>query len=68
MSILERFSKWLQLKVYQFEVTFSVYMFTPAEKLFFCMSNPPLHTSLSYLPLLPFPIHPPDSPQFSQAS
>ncbi|KAJ9138753.1 hypothetical protein NKR19_g7730 [Coniochaeta hoffmannii] len=35
MSILERFSKWLQLKVYQFEVTFSVYMFTPAEKLFF---------------------------------
>lgn len=36
MSILERFSKWLQLKVYQFEVTFSVYMFTPMEKLFFC--------------------------------
>ena len=50
MSILERFSKWLQLKVYQFEVTFSVYMFTPAEKLFFCTSFllPPIH-----------PIHPP---------
>lgn len=37
MSLLERFSKWLQLKVYQVEVTFSVYMFTPLEKLFFCM-------------------------------
>ncbi|OIW29541.1 hypothetical protein CONLIGDRAFT_669393 [Coniochaeta ligniaria NRRL 30616] len=35
MSLLERFSKWLQLKVYQVEVTFSVYMFTPLEKLFF---------------------------------
>lgn len=41
MSLLERFSKWLQLKVYQVEVTFSVYMFTPLEKLFFCKPRPP---------------------------
>lgn len=42
MSLLERFSKWLQLKVYQVEVTFSVYMFTPLEKLFFCKPRSPV--------------------------
>ncbi|KAK1760478.1 hypothetical protein QBC47DRAFT_367211 [Echria macrotheca] len=31
-SYLEKFSKWIQLKIYQFEVTFSVYIFTPIEK------------------------------------
>ncbi|KAK3308065.1 uncharacterized protein B0T15DRAFT_523419 [Chaetomium strumarium] len=31
-SQLESFSKWLQLKIYQFEVHFSVYIFTPFEK------------------------------------
>jgi len=35
-SYLERFSKWLQLKIYQIEVTLSVYIFTPAEKAIFC--------------------------------
>lgn len=34
-------TKWLQLKVYQVEVTFSVYMFTPLEKFTFCMFPPP---------------------------
>ncbi|KAK4168054.1 hypothetical protein QBC43DRAFT_310747 [Cladorrhinum sp. PSN259] len=31
-SSLEKFSKWIQLKIYQLEVTLAVYMFTPAEK------------------------------------
>jgi hypothetical protein len=39
-SPLESFSKWLQLKLYQFEVTMSVYMYTPVEKFIFCMSSP----------------------------
>lgn len=47
MSVFERFSKWLQLKVYQFEVTFSVYIFTPMEKLFFCTSSPSSSPSFS---------------------
>ncbi|CAK7272902.1 hypothetical protein SEPCBS119000_005368 [Sporothrix epigloea] len=33
MSPLERFSKWINLKIYQFEVTYSVYMLTPMENL-----------------------------------
>lgn len=36
MTPLERFSKWIQLKIYQTEVTYSVYIFTPAEKFVFC--------------------------------
>lgn len=36
MDVLDRFGKWVQLKVYQVEVTYSVYMFTPAEKFIFC--------------------------------
>ncbi|KAL2118362.1 hypothetical protein VTJ04DRAFT_8022 [Mycothermus thermophilus] len=32
---LESFSKWVQLKIYQLEVTYSVYMFTPMEKFIF---------------------------------
>ncbi|KAK0720861.1 hypothetical protein B0H67DRAFT_462131, partial [Lasiosphaeris hirsuta] len=32
---LESFSKWIQLKIYQLEVTFSVYIFTPIEKFIF---------------------------------
>ncbi|KAJ9143860.1 hypothetical protein NKR23_g6350 [Pleurostoma richardsiae] len=35
MSPIESFSKWLQLKIYQVEVTFSVYIFTPLEKFIF---------------------------------
>ncbi|KAK3378029.1 hypothetical protein B0H63DRAFT_233612 [Podospora didyma] len=34
-SYLESFSKWLQLKIYQLEVTLSVYIFTPIEKFIF---------------------------------
>lgn len=36
MSALQSFSKWLHLKQYQIEVTFSVYIFTPLEKFIFC--------------------------------
>lgn len=35
MSPLESFTKWLKLKIYQLEVTFSVYIFTPVEKFVF---------------------------------
>ncbi|EEU44335.1 hypothetical protein NCS57_01133900 [Fusarium keratoplasticum] len=35
MAVLGAFRKWLSLKQYQLEVTFSVYMFTPWEKFFF---------------------------------
>jgi hypothetical protein len=35
MAVLGSFRKWLSLKQYQLEVTFSVYMFTPWEKFFF---------------------------------
>ncbi|KAK5654841.1 hypothetical protein OQA88_6877 [Cercophora sp. LCS_1] len=34
-SYLESFSKWIQLKIYQLEVTYSVYIFTPIEKFIF---------------------------------
>lgn len=36
MSAIQAFSKWLHLKQYQIEVTFSVYIFTPLEKFIFC--------------------------------
>jgi len=39
-SQLESFSKWLQLKIYQLEVTMSVYIYTPIEKFIFCASSP----------------------------
>ncbi len=39
-SQLESFSKWLQLKIYQLEVTMSVYIYTPIEKFIFCTSCP----------------------------
>ncbi|KAG5655905.1 hypothetical protein KAF25_000825 [Fusarium avenaceum] len=35
MAVFGSFRKWLSLKQYQLEVTFSVYMFTPWEKFFF---------------------------------
>ncbi|KAF3771251.1 hypothetical protein M406DRAFT_246923 [Cryphonectria parasitica EP155] len=34
-STMQSFVKWLQLKIYQVEVTFSVYIFTPLEKFIF---------------------------------
>lgn len=41
MSPLEKFSRWLKLKFYQLEVTYSVYIFTPIEKFVFCESAAP---------------------------
>jgi hypothetical protein len=41
-SYLESLSKWIQLKIYQLEVTYSVYIFTPIEKFIFCMLPPPV--------------------------
>ena len=38
MAVFGSFRKWLALKQYQLEVTFSVYMFTPWEKFFFSKS------------------------------
>jgi hypothetical protein len=49
MSPLESFSKWLKLKIYQLEVTFSVYIFTPAEKFFFCKLYLTFVSSLSHI-------------------
>src|SRR3954451_9023497 len=54
MSPLEKFSKWVQLKVYQVEVTYSVYIFTPAEKFVFCMSLLP-SLLLQSSPFIPSP-------------
>jgi len=59
---LESFSKWVQLKIYQLEVTLSVYMFTPNEKFIFCTllllpspstPNQPTNTTPDRLGLLP---------------
>lgn len=36
MSVVASCRRWLGLKIYQFEVTFAVYMFTPWEKFAFC--------------------------------
>lgn len=30
--------RWIRLKIYQYEVTFAVYMLTPTEKFIFSMS------------------------------
>lgn len=40
-SYLSSFVRWLQLKKYQYEVTFSLYMLTPTEKFVFSMRRPP---------------------------
>lgn len=37
-SYLTSFIRWVQLKKYQYEVTFSLYMLTPAEKAIFSKS------------------------------
>lgn len=36
---MSNFVRWLQLKNYQYEVTFSLYMLTPTEKWIFSMSS-----------------------------
>lgn len=39
VSPYQSLTKWLSLKIYQVEVTFSVYIFTPLEKFIFCTSH-----------------------------
>lgn len=46
-SPIQSLTKWLQLKIYQVEVTFSVYIFTPIEKFIFCTNSLPLRPCLS---------------------
>ncbi|GKT40690.1 uncharacterized protein ColSpa_00871 [Colletotrichum spaethianum] len=55
MSALQSFSKWLHLKQYQIEVTFSVYIFTPLEKfifytVLFLLSSLTIIATVLYLP------------------
>lgn len=62
-SPYQSLTKWLSLKIYQVEVTFSVYIFTPLEKFIFCTSiflaryPHPLHTFHHLRPNRP-PTHP----------
>jgi hypothetical protein len=56
MSPLESFTKWLKLKIYQLEVTFSVYIFTPVEKFVFCTI--PILLSSPLVSVLPLTITP----------
>lgn len=41
--IVSSLIRWIRLKIYQYEVTFAVYMLTPTEKFIFSM--PPLPTA-----------------------
>lgn len=51
VSPYQSLTKWLSLKIYQVEVTFSVYIFTPLEKFIFCTSHlAHLNHSPFYLP------------------
>lgn len=54
VSPYQSLTKWLSLKIYQVEVTFSVYIFTPLEKFIFCTSisasPPPFPFQTSLLP------------------
>ncbi|KAL1877613.1 hypothetical protein VTK73DRAFT_8437 [Phialemonium thermophilum] len=55
MSYSDSFSKWLKLKIYQIEVTFSVYIFTPVEKfifwsVFFLLTSLTMIATILYLP------------------
>lgn len=50
MSYTSSLLRWLQRKRYQYEVTFSLYMLTPAEK--FIFSTPQLRLSLPFSPYL----------------
>ena len=47
-SPFDKFSKWLKLKIYQIELNFSVYMFTPWERIVFCAWNPPLRSVMGW--------------------
>lgn len=56
VSPYQSLTKWLSLKIYQVEVTFSVYIFTPLEKFIFCTSillcSPTIPTPYSPVPRL----------------
>jgi hypothetical protein len=43
-SYISSFIRWLQLKKYQYEVTFSLYMLTPTEKLIFSTTSQDIPT------------------------
>lgn len=38
--------RWVRLKIYQYEVTFAIYMLTPTEKFIFSMSHVPCYLSM----------------------
>jgi Small subunit of serine palmitoyltransferase-like len=56
-SYLGRLRRWLQIKKYQYEVTFSLYMLTPAEKLVFSQSLPSPSKPHRHTPLVHLPLH-----------
>lgn len=58
MTLLASLVQWLQLKKYQLEVSFSVYIYTPLEKFIFCASPPPFPHPLSTTTQLPENKHP----------
>lgn len=53
--VLSNFGRWVRLKKYQYEVTFAIYMLTPAEKFIFS-TWPPFS---SICPLDPVSVHTP---------
>lgn len=61
VSPYQSLTKWLSLKIYQVEVTFSVYIFTPLEKFIFCTPSIPFSPvagcRLSNAHPSPLPIH-----------
>ncbi|KAK4189596.1 hypothetical protein QBC35DRAFT_492460 [Podospora australis] len=80
-TYLERFSKWIQLKIYQLEVTLAVYMFTPVEKtifysILFLLTSLTFIATVLYLPQHVsfiigrawFYVHGPDGPEFSSSA
>lgn len=52
MTVLASLVQWLQLKKYQLEVSFSVYIYTPLEKFIFCTSPHSPFPSPLPLPLM----------------
>lgn len=38
--VLTNFVRWVRLKIYQYEVTFAIYMLTPTEKFIFSTWTP----------------------------
>ena len=51
--IAAAFVRWIRLKIYQYEVTFAVYMLTPTEKFIFSMSCSFQSSQLHLLTLQP---------------